>query len=85
MLGVGRGRGEGRQPGREVLHPGVGVGSGDLEAKPGSVLREGRNPDAQPAGLGLATCCFGDHPDTWGDRHDYSDKPDSFTDPSILF
>lgn len=56
-----------------------------MEAKPGSVPWDGRNPDAQPAGLGLATCCFGDHPDTWGDRNDYSDKPDSLTDPSILF
>lgn len=70
--------------------PGWGGGGGreDNQAGgtvPGSVPWEGRNPDAQLAGLGLATCCFGDHPDTWGDRNDYNDKSDSFTDPSNLF
>lgn len=29
-----------------------------------------RNPDSQAAGLGLDTCCLGDHLDAWGDRND---------------
>lgn len=51
----------------EVLRP--GGGNGDQEAKPASVPWE-RSPDSQLAGLGLETCCFGDHLDTWGDRND---------------
>ena len=38
-----------------------------LERRLGSVPWGGRRPDAQPAGLGLETCCFGDGPDTWVD------------------
>lgn len=41
------------------------LGGGD-EAEHASVPWGGRNPEAQPAGLGLQTCCFGDHPDTHG-------------------
>lgn len=59
-------------------------GGGD-EAKRASVPWGGRNPEAQPAGLGLQTCCFGDHPDTWGDRNDQNGKLDSCIDPSVLF
>lgn len=62
VAGVGRER----QSDREGLCP----GGGDLEAKLASVPWGRRSPDSQPAGLGLETCCFGDHPDTWGDRND---------------
>lgn len=55
-----------RQLEGEVLHP----AGGDLEVQRASVPWGGRDPDAQPAGLGLETCCFGDHLDTWGDRND---------------
>lgn len=35
-----------------------------------SVPWGGRNPDSQSAGLGLDTCCFGDHQGAWRDRND---------------
>lgn len=79
---------EGRGGGRGDDQTGAGFSALAAEtggAKPGSVPGEGRDPDAQSAGLGLETCCFGDHPDTWGDRNDYNGKPGSFTDPSTLF
>lgn len=60
--------GEGPGGVREERQPdGAGPWGGSLERRLASVPWGGRRPDAQPAGLGLETCCFGDRPDTWGD------------------
>lgn len=61
MPWVGRGQ---EESGRERQPDGAGPWGGGLEAKLASVPWGGRRSDAQPAGLGLETCCFGDHPDT---------------------